>query len=185
MKYVDLAETEDFDDIPFKGREDELFYLKNKRVRALARQQAYLNGFKENYVRANRLIPTFASSTVKTPNKVKREAAGATFFVDLNDHEVNKWIDAVNLVSEKYRKAKDRQKALTITGHKFVFTGFRDKNMEDHIVKLRGSVVSAVSKQVDFVIAVDPNETTGKIEKAREFGIPVISRDEFAAILYN
>jgi len=76
-----------------------------------------------------------------------------------------------------------RMKEITVKGHTFVFTGFRDADMESEITKLGGRVTSAVSNKTDFVVASDPDNHTGKVQKARELGIPVMSKGKMVQIL--
>ena len=76
-----------------------------------------------------------------------------------------------------------RIKEITIKGHTFVFTGFRDADMEGKITKLGGRVTSAVSNKTDFVVASDPDDNTGKVQKAKHLGVSVMSKQKMAQIL--
>jgi len=66
-----------------------------------------------------------------------------------------------------------------IFSKKFVISGFRDKNLENEIVRKGGKIVSSVSKNTDFLIVKNLNETSSKIIKARELSIRVIEVEEF------
>jgi NAD-dependent DNA ligase len=66
---------------------------------------------------------------------------------------------------------------------KVVFSGFRDKDLEERIVSMGGEVTSAVSKKTTHLVVKDKDESSSKIEKARELGIPVMERDEFEKLL--
>jgi NAD-dependent DNA ligase len=66
-----------------------------------------------------------------------------------------------------------------IFSKKFVMSGFRDKNLENEIVRKGGKIVSSVSKNTDFLIVKNLNETSSKIIKARELSIRVIEVEEF------
>ena len=60
-----------------------------------------------------------------------------------------------------------------------VFTGFRDKELQESI-ELKGSkVTSSVSKKTELVITKDVNGSSSKLKKAREAGIPIITPEEF------
>lgn len=65
------------------------------------------------------------------------------------------------------------------TDMKVVFTGFRDKDLEAYIVANGGEVVGSVSKKTTLVVAKDVNEDSGKITKAKELGVKVLSLDQF------
>ena len=64
-------------------------------------------------------------------------------------------------------------------GQTIVFTGFRDKNIENELEKNGSKITNSVSKNTDLVIADDINETSTKIIKAKELKIKLISKDEF------
>ena len=42
-----------------------------------------------------------------------------------------------------------------------------------------GKVTSSVSKNTDFVIVIDKNNTSSKIQKAKKLKIPIIEKTEF------
>ena len=61
---------------------------------------------------------------------------------------------------------------------KFVFTGFRDKELKEKVENLGGDVVSSVSSKTTYVVCKNPNGSSGKLKKARESGIKIISIDD-------
>ncbi len=63
---------------------------------------------------------------------------------------------------------------------KFVFTGFRNTDLEKKIKTLGGSVTTSVSKTTTAVIRKDSSEKeSGKILKAEELGIEIMNLDDF------
>jgi DNA 3'-phosphatase len=64
-----------------------------------------------------------------------------------------------------------------ILGKSFVFTGFRDKDLEAYITRMGGFVKTSVSKNTDYLVVADLNDNSGKVEKARSLGVPIILRD--------
>ena len=70
-----------------------------------------------------------------------------------------------------------------LSGNAFVFTGFRDKGLESLIEKAGGKVSTSVSKKTTYVVAADVNETGGKLNKARELGVQILSADQLKALL--
>ncbi len=64
-------------------------------------------------------------------------------------------------------------------GMKIVFSGFRDKKLEEIIVARGGTVSTSVSKNTSLVVTNDPDSDTGKVKKARDLGVRVISREKF------
>lgn len=70
------------------------------------------------------------------------------------------------------------EKVGPLTGKKFVFTGFRDRKLEQYIQSLGGEVVNTVNRETTAVFAKDPRSTSRKAQRARELGVPIIPRSE-------
>ena len=66
---------------------------------------------------------------------------------------------------------------------KIVFTGFRDKDIQNELEKIGAKISDSVSKNTDLVVASDISDTSGKIKKAIELDIKVISKDDFLKTL--
>ena len=58
-------------------------------------------------------------------------------------------------------------------------TGFRDKELETKIMDVGGKISSSVSKNTFAVLVKNLEETSGKVDKAKELGVDVLTRDEF------
>jgi DNA ligase (NAD+) len=69
-------------------------------------------------------------------------------------------------------------KKATEIGVRAVFTGFRNPEFEAHLLKGGIAVDDSITKKTGFVIALNPEQSSGKIKKAKELGIPVISLTE-------
>ena len=63
-------------------------------------------------------------------------------------------------------------------GINVVFTGVRSAEMEDVIRQNGGRVLSSFTKECNLVIAKDPMGNSGKIQKAKEKGVEVISLED-------
>lgn len=70
--------------------------------------------------------------------------------------------------------------AAPLAGVTAVFTGFRNKGWEGIIADAGGKVSTSVSKNTTVVVAADPNEDSSKLTKARELGVPIITKEAFA-----
>jgi NAD-dependent DNA ligase len=70
-----------------------------------------------------------------------------------------------------------------LSGQTFLFTGFRDKGLEKQIEEKGGKISSSVSSKLNYLVALDPSETSGKLTKARELGTKIISRDQLVEML--
>lgn len=64
-------------------------------------------------------------------------------------------------------------------GMKIIFTGFRDKALEEFIVNRGGSITTSVSKNTSIVVCKDLDEDSGKMNKARDLGLKIMSVEEF------
>lgn len=61
----------------------------------------------------------------------------------------------------------------------FVFTGFRDKGLEELIENEGGDIKSVVSSNTSFVITNDKNSSSSKITKAKDLNIKILNLEEF------
>ena len=66
-------------------------------------------------------------------------------------------------------------------GMRIVFTGFRDKGLEEYITARSGTVSGTVSKNTSMVVCKDDGEESGKLTRARELNIPILTLDAFKA----
>lgn len=82
-------------------------------------------------------------------------------------------------VSEKEKEATAAFANMTI-----VFTGFRNPEWERAIVAGSGKVTSTVSRNTSLVVAANADDGGAKIAKARDLGIPMMSRDAFASMYH-
>lgn len=64
----------------------------------------------------------------------------------------------------------------------FVFSGFRDKQLEETIVEGGGIINNTVSKKTNYVIVKDLKSTSSKVERAKELNIEIITIDKFFLI---
>ena len=72
-----------------------------------------------------------------------------------------------------------------ITGKVFVFTGARDKNLEDRIEKYGGIVKLNLTNQTDYLVVHSSNKITKKEQIAKEKGIPILSFSDLEIMLNN
>ena len=61
----------------------------------------------------------------------------------------------------------------------FMFSGFRDKNIEAEIVDRGGEIAGSVNKNLSALVVIDKTKSTGKIDKAKKLGIPILEKEEF------
>lgn len=103
-----------------------------------------------------------------TTQKVYENIDVAIEFVDA--------ISKLNFISftEQTRVSDD------LVGRKFVFSGFRNKELEQNIIDRGGNISSSVSKKTSGIIVENKNKNqSSKVKKAIEFSIPVYTKEEF------
>ena len=64
-------------------------------------------------------------------------------------------------------------------GQTLVFTGFRDKNLQNNLEMAGIKISDSVSKNTKLVVASNPLESSSKLTKAKELNIPIISKEDF------
>lgn len=71
----------------------------------------------------------------------------------------------------------------TLSGKTFVFTGFRNSELEKKIVDVGGKMGTTVSSKTTYLVTAEANSTSGKATKARELGVTVIGVEELKGML--
>lgn len=134
--------------------------------------------------------PDILKSTRKVPSKQELLAIDGIGSVTA-DAFLKTLAKFYQLLDELNFSCKEEQKqALVVNsrmdfeGQTIVFTGFRNKEWEDRVTEMGGKISGSVSKNTTMVVASDPKENSGKLEKARSLNVPIISRDEFAKMLF-
>ena len=85
---------------------------------------------------------------------------------------------------DKKKKEKKDKKGPVIINEKYkdniyVFTGIRDKKLEEIIVANGGKIANVVNKKTTSLIVKDYGDNTVKVKTARSLNIPIITYDEF------
>ena len=85
---------------------------------------------------------------------------------ELTFHNVKKNINPVKIIENIF---KDKV---------IIFSGFRNKEYEDKLENLGAKISTSISKNSNFLIVNNINDSSSKITKAKELGIIIISKDE-------
>ena len=59
------------------------------------------------------------------------------------------------------------------------FTGFRNKQWEERLVKEGHKIVSSVSKNTTILVTKDKESSSSKVKKAKDLNIPILTPEEF------
>ena len=82
-------------------------------------------------------------------------------------------------IAKSSKKISESTKDTKLNGLIVLFTGFRDKKLEERIIANGGVIGSTLSKKTNVLIAKEPEGTSSKIKEAIQYGILVISVEEF------
>ena len=66
-----------------------------------------------------------------------------------------------------------------MSGRIICFTGFRAAELKETIEKQGGQVVDSLTKNVTTLVTKEKDSTSSKVVKAKQWGIEVMSREEF------
>jgi NAD-dependent DNA ligase len=122
----------------------------------------------------DRYIPTIAELVAIKGIEVKT----ASLFRD-NLPAYFKFIDTNKLVCT-FAPDDDYSLAASLAGIVVVFTGFRNKEVEEYVTRNGGVVGSGVSKKTTVVVVKDMGaKESSKAEKAKELGIPIVTLEAF------
>jgi NAD-dependent DNA ligase len=64
-------------------------------------------------------------------------------------------------------------------GRTFVFSGVRNKDLENYLISNGAEIKSGISKNITDLVVKDSNASTLKINKAKDLGINIIQIDNF------
>lgn len=90
--------------------------------------------------------------------------------------DFNYWLESCPF--EYVLKKKIKKTGKNCEGQKVLFTGFRDKELENKIVATGGEIATGVSKAT-VLVAADPQSSSAKLNAARNKGIKIYSKAEF------
>lgn len=68
-------------------------------------------------------------------------------------------------------------------GLSFAFTGFRDRPLENAIVREGGSVSSAVSKNTSYLVVTDPRKQSAKTKRAYDLGVTIVTKNDLVKMM--
>ena len=79
----------------------------------------------------------------------------------------------------KIQKDKISNTGSILQDKKIVFSGFRDKELEELIENQGGQVIGVVSKNTSFLIVKSKDECSSKIAKAEELKVKILTKTLF------
>jgi DNA ligase (NAD+) len=82
------------------------------------------------------------------------------------------------------RRSETKSDLVSLSNFIIVFTGFRNKELEQKILNKGGKVTTTVSKKTTCVIAKNIEDNSSSIIKAKLFNIPIYSEENFCNIYH-
>ena len=134
----------------------------------------------------------FAAACENSENFAKIDGIGKILNMNIHQWWVNNFyqmIDIAEIVRFKNDDFMNVPEGNTpITGMSFVITGslkhYKNRDeLKQLIESMGGKVVGSVSKSTDYLINNDVTSTSGKNKKANDLNIPIISEEEFIAMI--
>ena len=141
-------------------------------------------GFGIGRKRVIALMTDIPDLLVANKNDLKERVLAVEGFSEIMTDKVIENIDyAVQFVDEISKYASfvdDTRVSDSLVGQKFVFSGFRSKEIEQKIEDRGGKTVTSVCKKTSgIVVESKGGKASGKVVKAQTLGVPVYTKDEF------
>jgi DNA ligase (NAD+) len=96
------------------------------------------------------------------------------------EHKKGKINKKNDMSEEEEEEEEEEEKAVDMSNQKIVMTGFRSAAITDFVEKNGGKISTSVSKNTTLVIYAETEKgDSGKLTKAQELQIPIITRSEF------
>ena len=93
---------------------------------------------------------------------------------------VDSAVEFVDEISKFVSFTEDTRVSDVLVGQKFVFSGFRSKELEQDIIDRGGKIVSSVSKKTNGIVVNNKEgKQSTKVVKAESLGIEIYTKDEF------
>ena len=80
-----------------------------------------------------------------------------------------------------FEAKEPEEKSSAMEGMTVVFSGFRDKKLEEEIISRGGRVTTSVSKNTTYVVVKTKHSTSSKVTKAQQLDVQVLEYDEFVS----
>lgn len=106
-----------------------------------------------------------------------------SFDVKSKNNYIKKFKLMKEFVEQYYNMLNTKEVAVDDDAINITFKGFRNKALKDALEKNGYSVKEKVSKKIQYVIVSSKEYNTPEIDKAKEWGIPIMTLDEFKNVI--
>jgi DNA ligase (NAD+) len=126
-------------------------------------------------------VPDLLSRDRKDLKKRVLEVEGfSEIMADKVVYNIDYAVQFVDEISKYVSFVEDTRVSDTLVGLKYVFSGFRSKELEQQIEDRGGKIVTSVSKKTEaIIVSSKEDKSTVKVTKAESLGVHVYTKDEF------
>jgi len=100
--------------------------------------------------------------------------------------DVIKELFGVGITIKEKKKMTNQNQSNQFTGKKVVFTGalnIKRKEAQSMVENVGGSCPDSLGKDTDYLVIADPNSTSSKAQKARNYGTTLLSEEQFMEMI--
>lgn len=120
----------------------------------------------------------------KTREQLIEMITGVEGFSEITAENIVNNLKYADILMKKMAKfmtiKEDKRVSNDMSGHKYVVTGFRDKDLEEAITQRGGKMTTSVSKNTTALIIKQKGEKiTGKLAKAQDLGVEIVALEDF------
>ena len=72
-----------------------------------------------------------------------------------------------------------------LSNKKIVFSGFRDKELENKIIENGGKIMTSITKNTNYLIIPSNEHNSSKCDLAKKLNINILSKNNFNTLLYG
>lgn len=186
LKISDITELDGFSDTSAKKLLDSINARKNEItcLEYMIASNCFGRGFAEK--KLQRILDTGNAFRMETDELIKVDGIGektAELFIQgLKNFKMFLESQNITHICKEDTKQKSEQSG-KMKNMIIVFTGIRDKELEEYIKKNGGIVATTITKNVTLVVYKD--KTTTKVEKAKKYNIKIQHIDDFKNSVYT
>ena len=133
------------------------------------------------------IIPNIISKNID--DNLKNEILNIDGFSELTTNKIliglkefNNFVKNNNIKNITYYKSNVSNK---LSNKKIVFSGFRDKELENKIIENGGKVMTSLTKNINYLIIPSNEHNSSKCDLAKKLNINILSKNNFNTLLYG
>ena len=133
------------------------------------------------------MIPNLISKNID--DNLKNEILNIDGFSELTTNKILKGLKEFNtFVSNNNIKNITYDKSIIsnkLSNKKIVFSGFRDKDLENKIIENGGKVMTSLTKNTNYLVIPNNEHNSSKCDLAKKLNKNILSKNNFNTLLYG